>query len=310
MDTLKHHRFLVPFNFGLVYLFWGSTYLAIHVVVNEQIPPLMMGGVRFSVAGGVMLVVCALLGKKVMVSPKIILRLGVIGVLLLTTGNVVLGWAEQYLPSGFAALLLATVPLWIALIETFILKGERLTRLGLMGLIMGLVGLGILMWPKLQMRADMPSIFWLASGMLLLAALSWAVGSIFSRRWNLQIDPLCATGWQMLISGCVNGVLAIAAFDHHRVVWTTNGVWAMVYLIIAGSWIGYTAYVWLLKHVPTAKVATFAYVNPIVAVFLGWLFLQETVDGYVYAGATVIVASVWLVNKSKVTPPPTKDTVE
>jgi drug/metabolite transporter (DMT)-like permease len=299
-DTSKRHQLWIFLNFGLVYLFWGSTYLAIRVAVTEHIPPTMMGALRFTIAGGVMLLVCAAFGKKVILSPYVLFRIGIIGVLLLTTGNVVLGWAEQYVPSGFAALLLATTPLWIAIIENVILKGERLEMRGIYGLLLATLGLGILMWPRLMTEENTPDGFWLAAGGLMIAAISWAIGSVCSRRWDIKADPFAMTAWEMFLAGLVNFAIALVLGDHQRMVWTNNGVSALIYLIIAGSWIGFTAYVWLLKNVPTAKAATYAYVNPIVAVFLGWLILGEGVDAFVFVGAAVTIMSVWLVNSSKI----------
>jgi drug/metabolite transporter (DMT)-like permease len=196
------------------------------------------------------------------------------------------------------------VPIWVAIIETFILKGERLLRRGVFGLLLGIAGLVILLWPKLAGAAgsfDRGILF--GAGILMFASLSWATGSILSRRWDLKVDPFAATGWEMLIAGAVSFLIALALGDFHRVVWTARGIGAIAYLITAGSLFGLTAYIWLLNHVPTAKVATYAYVNPIVAVFLGWLILHEQVDAYILAGAIVIVGSVWLVNTSKVVKP-------
>ena len=153
-------------------------------------------------------------------------------------------------------------------------------------------------------KAGLTTVF--GAGILMFASLSWALGSILSRRWDLTVDPFSATGWEMLCAGAVALVLSLALGDHHTVVWTPRGIAAIAYLIVAGSLFGLTAYIWLLNHVPTAKVATYAYVNPIVAVFLGWLILHETVDAYTLAGAIVIVASVWLVNTSKVRTAPEK----
>src|SRR3954468_10034260 len=138
-DVTEHerkHRFLIALNFGLVYVLWGSTYLAIRVVVTEGIPPAMMGATRFLVAGAVMLAVCALLGKRIALTRRDFIRVGAIGVLLLTGGNVGVAWAEKTVPSGLAALLAAAVPLWVAIVETLILRGERLLRRGVFGLLM------------------------------------------------------------------------------------------------------------------------------------------------------------------------------
>jgi drug/metabolite transporter (DMT)-like permease len=128
------------------------------------------------------------------------------------------------------------------------------------------------------------------------------LGSVLAKRWkSADVDPFSATAWQMVAAGVANLLFATAAGDFHRTVWTPRGVGATLYLIVCGSWIGYTAYIWLLNHVPTAKVATYAYVNPVVAVFLGWLILHERVDGYILAGSAIVVGSVILVTSAQVT---------
>jgi len=297
----RQHRFLVALNFGMVYVLWGSTYLAIRIVV-EHIPPAMMGATRFLIGGAIMLAWCAVSGRNIKLTKLDFRRVAIIGVLLLVGGNVGVAWAEKTVPSGLTALMVAVVPLWVAIIETFILKGERLLRRGVFGLLLGILGLVVLLWPKLT-GASIDHGVLLGAGILMFASLSWATGSIFSRRWDLKVDPFAATGWEMLIAGVVSLALALALGDQHRVVWTPRGIGAIAYLITAGSLFGLTAYIWLLNHVPTAKVATYAYVNPIVAVFLGWLILHEQVDAYILAGAIVIVGSVWLVNTSKVHKP-------
>jgi drug/metabolite transporter (DMT)-like permease len=302
----RQHRFRVALAFGLVYLLWGSTYLAIRIVV-EHIPPTVMGASRYLLAGLPMLGWCALRGRSLRLSLRDFWRVLAIGVLLLTGGNVVLAWAEQYVPSGLAALIVAIVPIWVAVIESILPRGERLARRGLAGLALGIVGLGVLMWPRLLAGGAAGHMEILGALGLVFCSLSWACGSILSRRSQLRIDTLTATAWELTLAGVVNLGLVLALGDHHRVVWTTRGVAAVFYLVIFGSWIGFTAYIWLLEHVPTSKVATYAYVNPVVAVFLGWLILHESVDIYIAAGSAVIIAGVALVNSSKIhkaaTPP-------
>ena len=135
---------------------------------------------------------------------------------------------------------------------------------------------------------------------LIFASFNWALGSIFARRWRVKCDATVAAGWEMLFAGLTNLSIALAFGQQHRAVWSAQGVGAIAYLVVFGSWVGFTAYIWLLNHVPTTKVATYAYVNPVVAVFLGWLFLHERVDGYVLAGTAVIVAAVALVTTANV----------
>jgi drug/metabolite transporter (DMT)-like permease len=140
-----------------------------------------------------------------------------------------------------------------------------------------------------------------ASLSLLGGSFSWALGSVLAKKWKSpEVDPFSATAWQMIFAGMANLVASFAMRDWPRVVWTGRGIGAVIYLVVCGSWIGYTAYIWLLGHAPTSKVSTYAYVNPVVAVFLGWLVLHERVDGYILAGSAVVVASVILVTSAEV----------
>lgn len=284
--------------FGLVYLLWGSTYLAIGIAV-KHIPPLMMGGVRFIISGVIMLGWRALSGHRVMVSPREMLRLTIIGVLLLTAGNVGLGWAETLIPTGLAALLIAITPLWFLLLERFSHRGDRLSWRGIAGIGLGLAGVVVLLWPDLTGAVHVGRKELLGAGIVMFSSFSWACGSIFSKRWHLAVDPYTASGWEMLNAGLINMLLAILTGSHHRAIWASSSVWAIAYLVTAGSLIGFTAYVWLLQNVPTPKVATYAYVNPIVAVFLGWLVLGERITPYIIAGTVVVVLSVYIVTGAK-----------
>src|SRR5437868_13135419 len=302
----KQHRLNVYIAFALVYFFWGSTYLAIRVGV-EQIPPALMAGARFLIAGVLMLVFCALSGRRVAISRGEVWRLATVGALLLTGGNVLLCWAEKFVPSGLAALIVAVVPLWVALIEGVILKGDRLNRRGWFGLALGFAGLAVLLWPQLRGTTALHRQQLIASGFLLLGALSWTIGSILSRRFKLSVGPISATGWEMTFAGPVNLMIAIAIGDTHHLTLTAPGAGAAVYLIILGSWVGFTASIWLLEHVPTPNVATYAYVNPIVAVFLGWLILHEHIDIFIGTGTVIIVAAVAIVTSSKLHRQPAED---
>jgi len=295
----RQHRWRVGLAFGLVYFFWGSTYLGIRIAV-EHIPAPLAMGVRFAVAGPLLLAVCKLQGRRLAVARRDWLRLAAIGLLLLTGGNMVVAWSEQSVASGLAALIVAVVPLWVALIEAGILKGERLHGRGFLGLALGIGGLLVLLWPELRAPGTLGRRELLGCLTLIAASLSWASGSVLSRRSELKVDAFVAAGWETTIGGVANLAIALALGDHHRAVWTLRGAGAIVYLIIFGSWVGFSAYTWLLNHVPTAKVATYAYVNPVVAVFLGWLVLSEAVTGYILAGTVVIIAAVALVNSSKV----------
>ncbi len=291
-------RLQVVIAFVLVYVLWGSTYLGIRIAV-EHLPPLMMGGLRFLVAGALMLGIRAAQGISIAVTRRDLLRLTVIGVLLLTLGNVGLGWAETIVPTGMAALLIAITPLWFLLLETLSRHGERISARGLAGIVLGAAGVGTLLWPDLA-HGHFTAHSLIGAPLLLGSSFSWACGSVLAKRWHIQQDPYTASGWEMLMAGVVNGALSLSVGDLHRTVWARSSLLAIAYLVVAGSLVGFTAYVWLLKNVPTAKVATYAYVNPIVAVFLGWLFLHERLTGTMLTGAVVIIAGVVLVTGAKV----------
>ena len=296
-ETVRRHQLRVGIAFALVYVLWGSTYLAMRVVVRD-VPPAMMGATRFLISGSIMLAACALCKQKLALTRKDLLPLASIGILLLCTGNVGVAWAEVTVPSGLAALIVAVVPIWVAIIEAWVLRSDRLSAKGVVGLLLGTSGLAVLLWPRLFSTLGHDEL----KGMVILmvASLSWSCGSIISRRSQLSIGPFAATGWEMAIAGVANLSIATALGDFHRTVWTHHAIWSIAYLVTGGSLIGFTAYIWLLDNVPTAKVATYAYVNPIVAVLLGALILHEKIDGYILGGSAVIIAGVALVTTSKI----------
>ena len=163
------------------------------------------------------------------------------------------------------------------------------------------IALVVLLWPQLMTTHMERQQLW-ASLSLQGGCFSWALGSVLAKKWKSpEVDPFSATAWEMIAAGLANLLIAFVLGDLARVVWTTRGISALVYLVICGSWIGYTAYIWLLGHVPTSKVSTYAYVNPVVAVFLGWLVLHEPIDAYILGGSAIVVASVVLVTSAQVT---------
>ena len=272
---------MVILAFALVYVFWGSTYLAIAISV-EQIPPALMCATRFLIAGILMLAYCAVRGRRVLYSTRQLWHMAVVGTLLLMGGNLTLSYAEQVVPSGLSALLIAVTPLWFLVLDAWLLGDHHISRRGLAGLAIGIVGMVVLLWPKLTTAGTLGrrELWWSLS--LIAGSFSWALGSVLSKLWHTNdLDPLSSTAWQVIFAGVSNLIFAIGNRDLARVVWTTRGVGAMLYLVVGGSWIGYTSYIWLLRHAPSSKVSTYAYVNPVVAVFLGWLVLHEAIDRYI-----------------------------
>src|SRR4029077_6980259 len=297
----RQHRFAVILAFALVYFFWGSTYLGIDIAV-ERIPPALMCGTRFMIAGAFMLAFCGLRGRKIYYQPMQLGQMSVVGVLLLVGGNLTLAYAEMYVGSGLAALIIAVTPLWFLVLDSLLLGDHHIAVRGKIGLGLGVAGLLVLLWPDLSSTSALGRVQFWASISLLGGSFSWALGSVLAKKWKSpEIDPFSATAWQMIAAGLANFLAAFALGDASRAVWSARGIGATLYLVVFGSWVGYTAYIWLLNHVPTSKVSTYAYVNPVVAVFLGWLVLHERVDWYILAGSAVVVASVALVTSAPVT---------
>jgi drug/metabolite transporter (DMT)-like permease len=306
-NALPASRWRIIVAFGLVYVFWGSTYLGIGIAV-EQIPPAIMCAVRFSIAGVVMLAYCALTGRRIRFSARQLSHLAAVGILLLMGGNLTLAYAERIVPTGLAALLIAVTPLWFLVLDSMLLGDHHIARRGKIGLAIGIAGVVVLIWPDLRHPNALGhrELWW--SLALQLGSFSWAFGSVLSKKWQtVAADPFGAIAWQMIFAGIANLIFALLVEKPADATWTLRGVAAILYLVVCGSWIGYTAYIWLLQHVPTSKVSTYAYVNPVVAVFLGWLVLHERIDRYIVMGSAIIVASVVLVTSAKVSRRPVSD---
>lgn len=259
-----------------------------------------MCGVRFLIAGPLMLLYCRVSGRKVLYSATQLGQMAVVGLLLLVGGNLTLAYAERIVPSGLAALLVSGTPLWFLVLDTLLLGDYHISARGLEGLGLGIVGMVILLWPDLRSTGPLGHKELTAALTLPCGSFSWALGSVLSKKWQSGEDKFTSTGWQMTFAGVSTLVLGLVAGDVARVQWTARGLGATLYLVIFGSWIGYTAYIWLLAHAPTSKVSTYAYVNPVVAVFLGWLIENERVDHFILMGSAIVVASVILVTSAKV----------
>lgn len=275
----------------IVYIVWGSTYLAIRVMV-ETVPPLLGAGVRFAVAGAVMLAVLSL-HRRVRLTRAQLLSALAVG-LLLPGANAVVTVAEQEVPSNLAALLIASIPLWVLLMRRA--AGEPVSREGIAAVLVGFAGVALLLQPGEQ--SEGASL--LALGACVLAAVMWASGSFASPRLKLPGDPLVASAWQMLLGGVVIVAVGLAVGEASEVdpeAFSLRSVAALLYLIVFGSWLAFTAYAWLLQNAPISRVATYAYVNPVVAIVLGFLILDEVVTATTLVGAAIIVVSVALVTR-------------
>jgi len=280
---------------AIVYVVWGSTYLAIRVAV-ETLPPFLMASIRFLIAGGILYAFSIRRGDRERDRPGIHQwrSAAIVGTLLFLGGNGGVVWAETRVPSGFAALIVASVPLWIALIG-FLWLRERLPKVAVAGLLVGFAGTALLIRPSGSQHVDM-------TGALVLvgASAAWAVGTLYAGRAPLPSRAGLSAGMQLLCGGVALGIVGLAAGelgDIHPSGFSRSSVLALVYLIVFGAIIAFSAYSWMVQNAPPSIVSTYAYVNPVIAVLLGWAFLNEHVGPTtILAGAVIVVAVAMIVS--------------
>jgi drug/metabolite transporter (DMT)-like permease len=273
----------------VVYIVWGSTYLAIRVAVRDGsgFTPFVVGMVRVLIAGGVLLLVGKLTGKRLQLTGKELATLVALGLLFWLGGNGLVMVGEQRADSGTAALIIAGVPVWAAVIQSVI--DRRLPSALLIGsLLLGVTGIAVLSWPVLQtgLRADVLSVVALVIG-----SISWAGGTVLQGRARLQLPAEISSGYQMLFGGIFFALAALVTGEPipHPVL---DATLAVIYLIVFGSLLGFTSFIQALNLLPTKIVTTYGYVNPIIAVFLGWLILQEKLSYWTIFGALLVLLSV------------------
>ncbi len=282
-----------------VYIVWGSTYLAIRFAI-ESIPPFLMASLRFLIAGGVLYLLRRARGDA---APS---RLewrsaAVVGLFLLLGGNGGVVWAEQRVPSGLAALIVGTVPLWMVLIEALRPGGRRPGWQSAVGVVIGFVGIAFLIGP-VQLAGHASNVDPISSTVLVVAALAWAIGSLYSRKAPLPASPLLGTGMEMLAGGLGLLVAAVASGELGQVnlaFISARSLLGFAFLVTFGSWVGFGAYTWLLRVAPTSLVSTSAYVNPVVAVFLGFLLGGEALSARTLVSAAIIVAAVAIITANR-----------
>ena len=291
---------------AVVYIVWGSTYLGILYAI-DSIPVFLSMGVRFVLAGGLLYVWAVRRGDTAgdRIGWRQWAAAAVVGGLLFVGGNSLVAWSETRVDTGIAALLIAAVPLWMALFDRAA-NGQRLSRPALTGLLVGFGGVALLAWPSGPSRIDA-----LGAAALLVSGAAWAAGSLVARGSPLPRRPLVSSGMQMLAGGVLLMVLAGASGELTEVGHVSlKSLLAMVYLIVIGSWLAFSAYSWLLQVAPTSVVSTYAYVNPVVAVFLGWAVLSEPLSlRTVVAGAVILGAVALIVTPARRRPSPVPATV-
>lgn len=289
----KASRTLIVLAFTAVYLVWGSTYLAIRIVV-ETLPAFTSAAVRFIIAGGIL---AALLAAKGIPLPGRAQwkHAAVSGALLLVGGNGLVVWAEKSLSSAFAALLVALAPVWFAVLDWLRPGGLRPRLKTVVGIVVGFLGVALLV--RGNNTAHGASTL-AGSIAVIFAGISWASGSLYSKHSPNSGNIWMNAAAQMLCGGVGLALVGLLLREPQHTDWSAisaRSVWALAYLVVFGSWVGFSAYIWLLKNVSSASVSTYAYVNPLIAVFLGWAVLHETVTPSMLLGAMVIIAGVVII---------------
>jgi drug/metabolite transporter (DMT)-like permease len=296
--TQTYSRGRVLTAFAAVYIVWGSTYLAIRYAV-ATIPPFLMGGARFLVSGAILYAWTRGRG-----TPRPTIRqwrdASIAGALMLCAGNGAVAWAEERVPSGLAALIVAVVPLWMVLLDWLRPRGTRPSLLTMAGVLVGLGGLIVLVGPTDIDSAE--HVDRIASIVLIVGSLAWAAGSVYSRYGEQPDSSALATGMQMIAGGGILVAIGLATGElrSFSVAGVSGASWiGWGYLVTFGSLVGFTAYVYLLNTVSPAKASTYAYVNPVVAVFLGWLIAHEPISVSMILGAAIILGAVAMISASQ-----------
>lgn len=293
-------RIAIIAAFAAIYLIWGSTYTAIKFAIQD-IPVFLMTGIRFTTAGLILYFFCRFRGEP---TPGLnsTAKISFSGILMLFIGTGTVAWVEQYIPSGLAAIIVATVPLWFVLFDRSKWKYNFSNKWILGGLLIGFVGVILLVSDKRSFDFSGDRMKVISFFVLLAGTISWTIGSLYSKYQPMEGTSGMKAAIQMLAAGACSLIAAIANGDLHHVDWaniSTSSIYGLLYLIGFGSLIAYMAYVWLLSVRSPALVGTYAYVNPVVAVFLGWLLANESINQQQMIALAVILSGVILVNFSK-----------
>jgi drug/metabolite transporter (DMT)-like permease len=283
--------------FAIVCIVWGTTYLAIRVAV-ETIPPFLLTAIRFTIAGIVILAVARARGERDRLDRSTMLNLVLIAFLMVTIGNLAVVWAEQWVPSGMAALLVATAPFWMAILETLRKDGERISVRGGFGMLTGFVGVAMLVMPHGGASALDAHVI-IGALVIQVGSIAWQYGSIRGKYTIRHVPLLTSSALQMLFGGLMCGAIGLAIGEGPRFHVTPRTLGALAYLTVLGSIVAYSAYVYALAHMRTTYSSMYAYVNPVVAVILGWLILHEPLTVTSIVAMCVILAGVALVQTSR-----------
>lgn len=296
MDKKQNQTLFIILAFFSIYVIWGSTYLLNKIAVSE-IPPFFLAAIRFTTAGLLIFGIVLATGKSIAITRKQLLNTIFAGFLFLSFGNGVVVWALKFVDSNFAALEISAQPL-VILFMMWALQGKKIQPMSILGIILGMVGIYLLVSQKNILNQENSL---LGVVMIFAAMLSWAYGSLFIAKADIPKNYFVNTGYQMFTGGIMLAILSLAFGEEWSFVqdWSTKAQWSMLLLVIFGSIIAFTSFNYLLKMVSPEKVATNTYVNPIVAMILGWYFLEEQITVQSVVAAIVLLTGVYFINTKK-----------
>ncbi len=292
----KNQLPLIIAAFFAIYVIWGSTYLLNKIAVAE-LPPFLLAGIRFLTAGLLIFLLATIMGKSLKITKKQLGNTMLAGFLFLSFGNGVVVWALKYVDSNFAALEISAQPL-IVLLMMWILQGKKIQPMSLVGVVLGIIGIYLLINQDIVIAQENA---WLGIGLIFLAMLAWAYGSLFVQGADFPANYFVNTGYQMFTGGLMLGIISLAFGEtwSNPLDWQTKTHWAMVLLVLFGSIVAFTSFNFLLKKVSPEKVATNTYVNPIVAMILGAYFLNEAITKQSIVAACILLTGVFFINSRK-----------
>lgn len=290
MNSDRRHRLQILFAFALVYIVWGSTYLGIRIGVRD-IPPAMLAGVRNVIAGLAIMAIACARERTLPLNPRHWLHALIMGLLMITLSNGLVTWAEVQVQSNQAALIASTSALWVAWFGTLGPRRHALSLRVKIGLAIGFAGTVLMLIPGAHFSFS----HFGAQLLILVSSLCWGIGVMYGRSFSLEASPLLLSGMLLFCGGAFLTMIGVAIGEPAHWHWSVSGIGALVYLTVFGSCVAYSAYVWLIHHVTPDKLSTTAYVNPAVALVLGWMVLDEKVEGLRLLGMLVILLGVILV---------------
>jgi len=279
---------------AVVCVAWGTTYLALRIGVLE-FPPFLFSAIRQIIAGIILIAIMLFVMKKKLPSQGVMINQAVGGFFMITMGNGLVGWAEMFVPSGIAAIICSMVPIWVIVINLVVAKEEKPNFLIITGLAIGLSGIVLIFGQDLAEIGQTQ--YMLGILMIIIANLAWAGGSIWMKRKNQESDPFMNAGLQMTFGGLL--LLPVSAYfdDYATITWSNNVIYSLIYLILIGSVAAYACYSYAIKKLPITIVTLYAYINPVVAVVLGWLILNETLNLRVIIAIGITLGGVYIVNR-------------